>query len=212
MTIDQAAENWNKTLSACRRKEACAITPLHRDDPAREQAVRKIERRIRQVLPAALRDVFTSFSQRFGFGWSLGEPLKLPNAPSSTQVWGGFREIGLKALPGLVKAVRDLNRELREHGAASAVMDALPFYAIGNGDFLALDNQGAVIYLAYESVEHHGVLLGRDFVSFMDQWSRIGCIGPEIWMLEPFLGREGIDPESTTSRHWRAQLFSGGEV
>ncbi len=212
MTITQAAENWSRTLSACRRRKTQDSTPLHCDDPATERAVREVERRIRQSLPPALRGVFTSFSQGFGFTWSLGEPLRGLTPPASTRVWGGFREIRLKALPGLVATVRDLNRELNEHGAASAVTDALPFYAIGNGDFLALDNQGAVIYLAYESVEHHGVLLGRDFVSFMDQWSQIGCIGPEIWMLEPFLGREGIDPESTTSRHWRAQLFSGGEV
>jgi hypothetical protein len=212
MTITQAAENWSTTLAACRRQEACATTPLHCDAPATERTVRKVERRIGQSLPPALRDVFTTFSQRFGFEWALGEPLRLPTALVAERIWGGFREIGLQNLPTLVDLVRDLNSELRKHGAASAVLDALPFYALGNGDFLATDNQGAVIYLAYESVEQHGALLGRGFVTFMYQWSRIGCIGPEIWLLEPFLGREGLDPESEASRRWRTQLFAGGEA
>lgn len=67
---------------------------------------------------------------------------------------------------------------------------------------------GAVVYLCHEPDESNGYVLGKDFIDFIDRWSRLGCPGPHDWAWRPFTaGREGlIDPDCQNAKIWREWL------
>ena len=65
---------------------------------------------------------------------------------------------------------------------------------MGNGDFIAFDlldekEDKRVVYLSHDGGEGHGVILGRNFIDFMDRLITIGACGPEDFSAYAFLGR-----------------------
>ena len=82
----------------------------------------------------------------------------------------------------------------------SLAAQAFPFLEVGNGDCVAIDlRDGRVKYLSHDDPDDTGRVLGRNFHHFMDQWSILGCLGPEIWMLEPFLDEDGLNAQGARS-------------
>jgi hypothetical protein len=68
---------------------------------------------------------------------------------------------------------------------------AFPFCALNNGDYLALDcrrkkGDPAVIYLSHEDSSQP---LAPDLVTFLKTWEGLCYLGPEIWMLRPFVDK-----------------------
>lgn len=58
---------------------------------------------------------------------------------------------------------------------------------------LDLRTDGRAIWMDHEdSAPPHGARLGRDFVDFMDRFTRIGCLGPELHQIRPLVGSRGI--------------------
>ncbi len=59
---------------------------------------------------------------------------------------------------------------------------------IGNGDYLGTRLAGEpappVIYLPHDDESRE---IAPSFTAFLTAWERLGYLGPEIWMLEPFL-------------------------
>ena len=62
------------------------------------------------------------------------------------------------------------------------------------GYYLALDlsqelEDPPVIYLSHEELS---TKLADSFTSFLENWSRLCYLGPELWMLRPFLSENGL--------------------
>jgi hypothetical protein len=77
-----------------------------------------------------------------------------------------------------------------------------------NGDMLALDvtedaNDPPLIYLNHEV--HEAIwTVSPSWDTFIDDWTRLGCVGPEGWNLEPFCQRRGDEhAESAEERPFR---------
>ena len=86
---------------------------------------------------------------------------------------------------------------------------ALPFVALDNGDYLALDlhadaSDPPVVYLCHDD---ESLLLARNFPEFLAAWERLCYLGPEHWLLEPFIGDSGLDAESERAKSLRALLL-----
>ena len=73
---------------------------------------------------------------------------------------------------------------------------------------IALDPDGRVVYLSHEDGEGHGVVLANTFTTFMTEWIRLGCPGPEDDDLLQFQsqGGSGLDSNSEAGRAWRTLL------
>ena len=86
---------------------------------------------------------------------------------------------------------------------------ALPFAALDNGDYLALDLQAdrpdpPVVYLNHD--DESAVIAGT-FVSFLRAWERLCYLGPEHWLLLAFSVPGGqIDAESERAARLRQLL------
>lgn len=204
---------WSTVLVTCLNKKGIIEHPLFIEAPAIEKNLVTIERKLRRPLPSSLRDTFLNFSECFGFRWKLSSGVRLTDDVQLNQTWGGFFKINLKSLPTLADDLRVLINEREKFGDEDLAYlleidrNALPFYAIGNGDMLAIDlreEDGNVIYLALDSgPEFHGMSLGCNFVDFMSKWSQLGCVGPEEWILEHFLTKSGFNLDSKVSGAWR---------
>jgi hypothetical protein len=83
---------------------------------------------------------------------------------------------------------------------------SFPFAALDNGDFLALDvtvehDDPPVLYLDHEGPS---VELSRSFSAFLATWEGLGYIGPEIWLLGPFVAEDGrLSAEVPAARRLR---------
>lgn len=82
-------------------------------------------------------------------------------------------------------------------------------FNVANGDVWAIDPSSPsgerVIYLDHEGGDGHGTILAENITALMDNWTRIGCVGSELWLLKPFLdSRKGIDGFGSAAREFRS--------
>jgi hypothetical protein len=73
-------------------------------------------------------------------------------------------------------------------------MQSFPILFIKNGDFIALDERTAsedpaVVYLSHD---HESKRITPSFTAFLRVWERLHYVGPESWMIEPFLDDDGF--------------------
>jgi hypothetical protein len=63
-------------------------------------------------------------------------------------------------------------------------MSVVPFTTVRNGDYLGFNTHGQVIYLCHDA---KSFVLARRVEDFWRTWERLYYVGPEWWMLSPFL-------------------------
>jgi hypothetical protein len=86
----------------------------------------------------------------------------------------------------------------------------LPFIETRNGDYLAFDLADAkeekqVVYLSHDGAKGHGYVLGKTFSDFLKNYIAIGCCGPEVWQMLPFIKDKysGIDATCENAKQYR---------
>lgn len=163
-------------------------------------------------LPAELRQLFEQLGSRGGYWWDARDRVSLP-ADLRAANQGGFEwyfdegSVADDSRAEWARAFEDLDDEaLKEFWD-----EAFGVLCVPNGDVWVIDKsaqgRGRVIYLDHEGGDDHGCLLGPDIVTVMNNWTRIGCVGPEFWNLEPFLDREkGIDGFGKAALEFRKAL------
>jgi hypothetical protein len=198
---------WEATLTACRGKGGVTHDlVIHPSATATE--ISKIENDLEMTLPPDLRRVFLEFSSGVSFYWSLPEEAALPTGLE--EVLWGWCEWGLGEVFTGERERRDVyiaSPVTEETEGLRVWKDKVCFHPIVNGDWLALDlsfEPPPVVYLSHEYSEAHGQFLGSSFVDFMDRWTRLGCPGPEEWVLSAFLepGGGGLEPDSPKGGEW----------
>ncbi len=208
-------EHWCDILTSCWEQNG-EISPLEMASPASESDIASIEAQLKHPIPSDLRRLFATFSRHIQFGWDWLNPLDLEEF-HFPRFYGGIRlGLSLKALPGLQDCLLDTDTlniqekawmEADYPDVLSLEAQAFPFLEVGNGDCLVIDlRDGHVKYLSHDDPDETGKVLGQDFHHFMGQWSALGCLGPEIWILEPFLDENGFNAQGTRSQMLRAKL------
>ncbi len=125
-------------------------------------------------------------------------------------LYGGARLCHAEASPEWLDACQgasEIFEELEDAGPRHAAIwrRSFPFAKIGNGDFLALDLAAAddaenppVVYLGHEFCSDEEPLrpIAPNFEAFLRNWEQVCYIGPQIWMLGPFIHPEPgfLDP------------------
>ena len=208
-------ERWCDTLTACWNKNGM-ISPLEIAPPASESDLADIEAHLEHPIPSQLRHMFTTFSQHLQFGWDWPNQLDLAEL-HFPRIYGGIRlGLSLKTLPRLQDCLLNIDALSPQEKAwiendypdvLSLEAQAFPFLEIGNGDCLVIDLRDRhVKYLSHDDPDETGRVLGQNFHHFMDQWSVLGCLGPESWMLEPFLDENGLNAQGARSHILRTKL------
>jgi len=187
------------------------------EPPVAPEQLGRIEAAIGRPIPGALRQFLTGGASRvdcaYGYKPIDAELEELRSLlPYETRLYGGARLCAAAELPNHVRSTAEWAREtwVADDPEQRALWEAgLPFAALDNGDFLALDTRGGspdpeVIYLCHDDASS---VVAPTFTEFLARWEKLCYIGPEHWLLDPFLGLDGtLDAETEGAARLR-ELF-----
>ena len=178
--------------------------------PATELEILAVEARLGMRIPTAFRTVLGQFSAEVSVRWQLPTDERPPEPLLG--IFSGGCDWSLSDLPLFESQRRSWVDEVFSDpsNAYDRVWHGkLAFDAVPNGDLIALDlgevASGAVTYLSHDDGGGHGYRLGLDFVQFIDNWTLLGCPGPEGWQMLPFIESptSGLDAYGANARLWR---------
>jgi len=175
------------------------------EGPASEVELADIERQLGQPIPTKFREFAATVSRRIYFDWRLPENLDLPE--SLDEIFGGGIDFDIQRLPDHEETRADWQKECfpNEEDPYDFVWhNKIGFHHVPNGDCLALDSEGQIIYLSHEDGEGHGYIMAPSFSDLLKRWLPLGCPGPEDWQWLPFVAnsKTGINPECKAAQTW----------
>ena len=192
--------------------DACAVAP-----PAGDADLDVIERALGLPLPSSLRAFFirgaAALDCRYTFepdGPALDRLREL--FPYEISIFGGARIGPASELPDWSRSVGDWAKDtwVAESPDQKHLWEsALPFAALDNGDYLALDLRSGeadppVVYLNHDD---ESAVIADTLVGFLRAWERLCYLGPEHWLLLEFAAPGGhLDPESERAARLRQLL------
>lgn len=194
------------------------------DPPLPQSEADRLNSVLPHGLPEGLRDFYTTASAHavFSYYW---EPDRIDYdeladvLPHEYSFGGGHQlcpaaelEKEQRNLYGMADIYRDVGGPSVE--AARVMSESVPLFLLGNGDSIVLHvaaskNAMQVIYASY-SYDHQEsplIPLSATFDEFMEHWERLGYLGPEIWLLFPFLDDSAsrrLDGSSPLAKKWRS--------
>jgi len=191
----------------------------------------RLEESLPLGLPAALRDFYSTASAdaRISYGWNPTKrelPVVSKIFPHQNSFWGGPKLCAAADLRELHEDIAGFAEIFEEQGghataAIDVVRSAIPFIAIGNGDYIALHvTQGSpnfgVFYISHDTDPRECsplISISGSIEQFLDDWERVGYIGPEAWLLQTFMTdppSEKLDVDGSMARRWRMLLRGYG--
>jgi hypothetical protein len=208
MIWDEWTFRWQQAIDACRELggEAEEIT---RGDHATEAEVIRVERELGLRIPDSFRTVLLTYAARVEVYWALPEDAELPSGLQ--QIFYGNCSWDLHTLAEMNAKHKELLSLFTSEADPNTQLwhDKLVFQEVENGDRLVIDlstkSGSTVVYLSAFQEPGHGYVLGDGFADFIDPWTRLGCPGPEIVQMLPFVNSpsSGLDPGSSMAKVWR---------
>ena len=203
--IEVSLHTYRNALIAC----GATVRECSIEIPSTLHDIVEIEQELGKSLPLGLRQFAIQVSRRIVFDWSLPDGFSLPQNLRS--IFAGGLHYDIREVP---------EHEIRREGWQHDVFpdpsnpydliwhDKIAFHHVPNGDYLALDPSGRVIYLSHDDGQGHGYFMAHSFDSLILNWTRLGCPGPEDWQWLPFAtSREsGINPNCQAAEDWRHVL------
>lgn len=182
---------------------------LRVDPPATEEEISRVERELGVAIPAGLRSTMLQVSAHLECCWFLKDAIKLPQ--ELDEIFSGEIGWGLDLMAGHLEGYQGWIKEAfsnPEDPYDAVWHDKFPFQEVGNGDYLAIDPEGKVVYLSHEGDESHGYVLAESFTDLLARWVPLGCPGGEDWQWLPFTnGRTtAIDPNCENALQWKTLI------
>ena len=212
MESEMIWEKWPARLEAivraCERHGGMA-EPIVIGAPATRHRIAEFEQEHGYRLDESLTQVLVHFSAEVAFKWHLPNGVQsaaFPEIQYGEMSWSLSKiaqaeECRRRSLKGIFSHPEDV--ALTHWDEKFAIME------IPNGDMIALDLSGhrecPIVYLDHEDMAGPAYRLGNNFVDFIDRWTRLGCPGPEGWLLIPFIpsAASGLEPDGENAREWR---------
>lgn len=181
-------------------------------EPATEEQVIEIEKQLGYTIPEDFRKTLLEFSSHLYFYWNIykkeKEIVELPDA--LIQIFSGSLEFGLNSIieceesrKGWIDCYKDYDEPYDQ-----IFQNKLAFQDVGNGDLLAIDlnkaTYGNVVYLSHDGSDLHGYVLANSFLEFLEEYSKLGCVGAEDWQWEVFTNDNTtpIDSKCENAKLW----------
>lgn len=203
METQLSSQSWQRWAAKTRglfekmRSSDCGVDDLksYLAPPANGADISEIKKRIAPItLPSIYVAVIQGVGSKFEYNYHFDADDVVEKLGLDC-VAGGGRFFDLAALP---KDLAECKQWAEETWISESEEDmdiwlnALPFGAMSNGDYLGLDlrsNQDnpQVLYLSHDD---ESKVIAHNLSHFLEAWQRLCFIGPESWMLEPFLNEE----------------------
>lgn len=184
-------------------------------EPAAEGELSDFEKILGQRIPEEFRNVLLNLSSHLEFYWNLYSEeehrMLLPLPEPLQSIFSGNLHFSLKEIWNAEESRKDwisiLYSDL-DHPYARVYHNKLAFYRVGNGDLIAIDldeeSYGKIVYLSHDGDEMHGYVLAESFTEWLEEWTRLGCVGGECWQWEAFTNNRttGIDSRCENAALW----------
>jgi SMI1 / KNR4 family (SUKH-1) len=184
--------------------------------PASDQDLAAIESALGTRLPASLRAFFRQGAAGLDCKYIVeptGEAFDqlMELLPDQSGIYGGARIGPLSELPDMSAGVAAWATDtwVAEDDVQRVIWEsARPFLHLANGDYLALDlrekTDPPVVYLNHDD---ESVAIAPGFDEFLRRWEGLCYLGPEHWLLLPFVGGDGyLDATSSRGARLRGML------
>ena len=220
-TSDFKFEGWVRTAkeriqSLPKRVSGAVEAEVNVTPPLDANEIKSLASELGRSIPPALRGFFERGSGGFVFRykWALtgAQEKGVKSVLGGDSAWGGgeFCQAG-----SFAQWLSDCMEWAEETWVADSPEDleywtkSLPILYMDNADFLALDQRTetddpAVVYLSHDD---ESKVIAPSFTAFLKEWERLHYIGPESWMLEPFLDEEGYVSGDTKAAETLRQAF-----
>ncbi len=157
--------------------------------PAKESDVEIIESQIKMALPPKFRKFLLESSAGIDVDWSFSDGALIQLEKRSEWIdYGGFSFHMCNFLNENPQFSDDFEPD--DYDAEYRPEDLLALMSTENGDQFAVTLTGADVdaikYLSHDLDDIHLYKVGDDIESFLDNYARIGFVGPEYWIWEQF--------------------------
>lgn len=179
--------------------------------PPRSKAKRKqLEKELVRPIPAPLREILAQTDGIHArWVWTPAHPVpEMRSLFSATYLYGGG---SLFVADSFAESLRDCQESVEDSCLADSEEDAawwktsFPFLRMNNGDYLALSADCQVVYLSHDDESKP---IARNLQEFLAAWEKVCYVGPEIWMLKPFLdAKSGFLKVGRVQQQQVAQIF-----
>lgn len=188
------------------------------DKRAEEEDILEVEEDLGLSLPKELRQAFLELSSHIEFEWDIDEEeADISFSEEFRDSLSGSLNFGLDLLTSLAEDLEDWREDCfsdEEDPYDKIFYNKLAFQEVGNGDFLAIDlnraSYGKVVYLSHEGSDLHGYVMADSFFAFIEEYTKLGCVGAEDWQWEIFTRNGGpIDSNCPNAKKWRQLILQG---
>jgi hypothetical protein len=145
--------------------------------PTNAEEIAAVEATIGLPIPSGLRQLF-SMARSVEAVWHFNDDVNPPEP--FDQIFAGDCSWDLDSVVEVHEGYRGWVKDVFPDPKSpydSVWHDKFPFLEAPNGDIVAIDGHGRVVYLSHDDGQGHGYLLGRDVVDFLDRWTAIGYPG-----------------------------------
>jgi hypothetical protein len=163
--------------------------------PASAPKLHQVQQAISEPMPEPLSRIFLEFSQGVYLSWFADKTcLSLPEV--FREVSYGQCELDLETVEHICRdwfVPENLIRSPEHSGMCEFDYTSLfPLMQLNNGDLLVLvragEHEGKVVYFAHD--DGSMPILARSLDRFLEPWFELGCPGPDLPSLVPFLDTE----------------------
>jgi hypothetical protein len=203
---------WRAAVEACERLGGETAQVIC-SPPATSEQITEVEQELELTLPSSLRSVLQGFASRVEVYWALPDDADPPGELGT--IFAGNCSWNLHDLVAMNASHREVVRRYFTDDSDKYQRlwrNTLVFQEVQNGDRLVVDLKtpdcAPVIYLSPFRGPGSGYTLGEDFADFIDGWTQLGCPGPEIWQMLPFISSpsSGVEPYGKNAQLWRDWL------
>jgi hypothetical protein len=167
-------------------------------------AIVQLSSKIGFALPMSLENLFTNVAARLEFSWGL---TPADDVQMQMPIFAGKLEWDMASIEHLI---REKNACQGGTVFESSWSGKLPFMAIGNGDFVAVAQDGSsgdeVYYLTPAEPPSCVMTFKYDLFTFLLDWCRIACVCDASLRQFYDPASKRIDSRGTQALRWRAWL------
>lgn len=185
---------------------------------ATEKEILEIEKELGNKLPEDFRWVLLNVSSHLEFFWNLyredEELLELPK--ELVEIFSGNLYFGIDTILSCEESRKgwiDICYPDYNNPYDKIFHNKLAFQKVSNGDLFAIDleegSYGRIVYLSHDGSDMHGYVMANTFQEFLDEYTKIGCVGGEDWQWEAFTNNRAtpIDGSCENAKKWLEILF-----
>lgn len=158
------------------------LRPLEFPTPPSNREFANAERFLGTAIPRELRQCLSELSVRLY--WAIPwDQLSVPD--EYKLLCAGEIDFSLQAVINAEQWRMDFCQSVVRQWESvedRAWLDKFAFIATETGDYVTIDTSdealGVIVYLAHDNGLAHGKVIAQSIESFVDEWTKLGCVGP----------------------------------